>query len=241
MTNTAPSISTTTLSEWRRPVPALNGRSLLQQLFNRLDGSYPGRFKTMFPDTVSIKNWEDAWEDALIRENISPREVAVGLARIGGDWPPSLPEFLTLCRPALEPESAFREAVQGVYARKQGEMGQWSHPAIYWTSVAVGQHELMQASWQAMRVRWERVLRDVFAKGAWDPIPDPAPALPAPGSTVSTRQEAHAQIKRLGIDKGMLKPKGNPTAWVDKVLSNPKKYCAFSVAAAQKMKGGAAA
>ncbi len=39
MTNTEQLTSMTTMSVWRKPRPALEGKSLLQQLFNRLDGS----------------------------------------------------------------------------------------------------------------------------------------------------------------------------------------------------------
>src|SRR5690625_3324815 len=45
-------------------------------------------------------------------------------------WPPTLPEFMVLCRPPIQPEAAFYEAVTGLGQRRRGERGEWTHPAI---------------------------------------------------------------------------------------------------------------
>lgn len=53
-----------------------------------------------------------AWAEELA--GFTGEELATGLAACKSKpWPPTLPEFIVLCRPWLEPEAAFRAAVAG--------------------------------------------------------------------------------------------------------------------------------
>ncbi len=223
MTTLAP--STLLPSEWRKPRPALGGKDLLTHLYNRLDGAYPGRFGSQFRTPQAIENWKDAWEEAFVRENIRPQEVADALTRLPAGWPPGLPDFLALCRPAIDPEAAFHEAVAGMTARQRGEKGAWSHPAIYWAAVRIGRADLLANSYATLKPRWENALRDVMGKGEWAEIPDVDPvALPTPGRTLAGREECERRVRELEAS-GLLRrePTGLDVSWATKILSRKHK------------------
>ena len=44
------------------------------------------------------------------------------------EYPPTLPQFLNLCRPPIDKTKAYYEAVKGVQERRFGRKGEWSHP-----------------------------------------------------------------------------------------------------------------
>lgn len=167
-----------------------------------------------------------AWNQKL--QGFTPEEIRRGLdACMGHDWPPTLPEFIRMCRPAVSAEAAYHEAVAGMAARARGERGEWSHPAIYWAAVRVTSHDLLSVGWQAIRGRWEAALRDVMAKGRWDAVPDPVQALPAPGQTHLTPQE---KARFLGALKQLTGSAsitadgrgGDQKAWARRILENPE-------------------
>jgi hypothetical protein len=107
-------------------------------------------------------------------------------------FPPNLPEFLHLCRPALDPETAWLEAAKGLKARADGTAFAWSHPAVYWAARMV-ESELRSSTYAAQRKRWDWLLAEQWAKGVWANPPNPAqPALAYQPSlpTVTTASDA---------------------------------------------------
>jgi len=166
---------------WSTPHPALGGLTLLDHLFNRLDGLYPVRWRSAFPSETAIANWRAAWGEALVSERITPADVARGLAACQRhfEWPPSLAEFLGACRPQLNADAALYEAIEQMEARRRGA-DVWTHPAIYWAAARLGEHELLSASFSAMRPRFERALRELEHRADLPPVPPRTPALPAP-------------------------------------------------------------
>lgn len=93
---------------------------------------------------------------------------------------PTLPEFMKLCRPPIDPLAAYYEAVEGIAVRERGEVGTWSHPAIFWASVAIGAHDLKNSTYSQIKPRWENALRAEIDNGKWVDIPAPVLSLPAP-------------------------------------------------------------
>lgn len=151
------------------------------------------------------------------------QEIARGLdACRSQKFPPTIPEFLLFCRPETDPATAHQEAVAGMDARRRGEVGEWSHPAVYWAAVKVGQHDLLNVGWQAIRGRWEKALREQFARSEWESVPVPAVALPAPGKTLATKEEAAARLAEIGAGQ-VVNPKTNHRAWIDKVLERERR------------------
>jgi hypothetical protein len=103
----------------------------------------------------------------------SAEEVKRGLAATRTrKFAPNLPEFLHLCRPALDPEVAWIEAEQGMASHAKGERFAWSHPAVYWAGRQFG-YELRSGTFERCRKRWTAALAAEFAKGAWATPADP--------------------------------------------------------------------
>src|SRR5690606_706134 len=207
------------------------------KLVDRLHALYGAQF---------LRQWEGidkralalAWAEDLA--GYTGDEIARGLAACKAKpFPPTLPEFLLLCRPTLNAEAAYHEAVAGMVARNSGERGEWSHPGIYWAAVRVTSHDLLSMGWQAIRARWEAAYRDVMSKGKWDPVPDPAPARPAPGQTHLSREQqrqavAHVRSVAAGTNPAQAGQKREPKAWARRILANPAGKTPAVIAAAQR-------
>lgn len=175
-----------------------------------------------------------AWEGLTPREvkdsfnqklaDFTEAEARVGLvACLSRDWPPTLPEFMRLCRPWMDPEAAFHEAVAGMAARKRGEMGVWSHPAIFHAARAVGSHDLLNCGYGVMKSRWERAFRDELARGQWEAVPVPAVALPAPGGTLATREDAARAMAKMGAEGIMNLTGRDPRRWAKRILADAQR------------------
>lgn len=154
---------------------------------------------------------------------LSNEEMARGVEKMRTlDWPPSLPEFMRLCKPSVDPIIAYYEAVNGVQAREQGEMGEWSHPAIFWASVKVGAFDLKNQSYSQIKARWEKALSDEMEKKEWGQIKLPELALAAPGKTTTDREQATKKLNEIAPD-GVLKNTGvDHRRWIQKVLDREK-------------------
>lgn len=195
-----------------RPLP----ESWVEKLFERMLFDYGKKF---------TDQWGAADMDKLIAHwstelaGYRGAELDRGIAAMAGrDWPPTLPEFKRLCRPGVDPVKAYYEAVAGVQARAQGEMGTWSHPAIYWASVPLGV-ELREQPYNQVKSRWENSLEQQLAKGAWEPIPQPYLQLTAPGKASTSSAKAKAAIANL-VGQVLHKPAGaDPKSWARNLLA----------------------
>jgi len=111
------------------------------------------------------------WSQALVGFNAE--EVKRGLVACRTrKFAPNLGEFLHLCRPSLDPEVAWHEAIQGLRAHADGIRFDWSHPAVYWAARDL-QVEIRSGSFATHRRRWEQRLGEWFAAGQWATIADP--------------------------------------------------------------------
>lgn len=166
--------------------------SPMDRLFNRFDGMYPGVFRNKFSAPDSVENWKEAWAEAFAEERITLEEVATGLrvCRKSQQFPPSLPEFLACCRPPIDYDKAFCEAVDQMGKRKRpvarlidGEVKHffepdaWSNPAIFWAARAMGTD--LWERYDRVRARWAYELEKVLA-GEVLPVPQNTGLLPAP-------------------------------------------------------------
>lgn len=112
--------------------------------------------------------------------------------------PPSIPEFMQLCRPPIDPLKAYYEAVAGTQARRDGKRGEWSHPAVFWAAASMA-HDLLNMSYQQVKVRFEKRLSDELEKTTWQEIPDVHQPLPAPKvDREKGKAEAEKMLKRIG-------------------------------------------
>jgi len=210
-----------------------------ERLIERMRALYGAQFARQW-ESVAPDRLSQIWAKELA--GFTGAEIAAGLAACKTrPWPPTLPEFMALCRPWLDAQVAFQKAVAGMSAMRKGEIGNWPHPAVYWAAVRVGTHDVLACGWQTMRNRWEAALAEVLAQGAWHPIPAPAAQLPAPGKTSLGRDEAQrlmAQVRQVTGETAM--PGSHVTdhkAWARKILANPKGRAAAAIRMAQQALG----
>lgn len=198
------------LSTSRQPLP----RSWVERISAHMHLTYGKRYTDLWGAT-DPKAWLSYWCEQLA--GFTAAEIKRGMDALASrEWPPTLPEFKRLCRPPIDPQAAFYEALEGVQARERGERGEWSHPAIYWAAVKVGAFDLKNTGYGQIQKRWESALQAILDAGSYDPIPDPALALPAPGKSFLTRENEARLMAELGAS-GILKKKANPRAWIDRV------------------------
>lgn len=198
----------------------------MDHLYNRLDGAYPHKWRSNFPNQQAIDNWCVSWSEAFDDEGITPDQVRSGLkvVRSKYDWPPSVSEFIKACKPSVDSVVAYYEAVAGIQRRGKGEMGEWSHPAIYWASVPLA-YDLTQQTYSQMKVRWERALAEQMDRGEWAPIPAPMLALPEPGKTNLSRENAAKLVKEFKATEVVkqAESKEDHKRWAKKIQDRAKK------------------
>jgi len=196
--------STSNASPWNRQIPSL-GISLMDHLFNKLAGAYQSTWKASFTSDQAVKNWRETWSEAFEEEGIAPDDIKNGLRNIRKmyvDWTPNLHQFLKACRPPIDPDAALEEALCQMPKRPMAE-DKWSHPAIFWAAVKIGEFDLLSRSVKDLQPRFTRALKAVLD----DPdgikaVPKPAPRLPAPDA-VLTKEVANAEFALMmaGLQK----------------------------------------
>lgn len=192
----------TQLAVWSEPTSS--GQSLMEILFSRLDGMYPGLWANKFADGQAIKNWQDAWAEAFFEDGITPSEIRMALSRLRrlGGYPPTLPEFLSSCRPPIDYDKSFFEAVHQMGIRRRpkptvvdGEIKYifgddvWSNPAVYWAAVAMGKD--LDGEFHKMRNRWHYELDYVLQSGNIRQVPQNTNLIadPEPSKAMSPEEE----------------------------------------------------
>lgn len=123
---------------------------------------------------------------SLAMQDVGVNEIKIGfeklIARSSG-YPPSLPEFKALCKPAAEDyglpdvRSAYVEACKKSHQPFEHE---WSHPGVYVAARETGFFELKSLSEAQMikpfTLAYENVIRSILAGLAYDkPIPKALP------------------------------------------------------------------
>lgn len=142
----------------------------IERLFDRLTAIAGSAMATVYAgaDPALVKA---EWAEALA--GFTAAEVQRGIAATRTRrYPPNLPEFLHLCRPALDPETAWVEAERGLMAYRAQQAFVWSHPAVYWAASEMS-FELQGSTFAQCRKRWEAVLASMWSLKAWPAPPDP--------------------------------------------------------------------
>jgi hypothetical protein len=150
----------------------------------------------------------------------TPREIKRGLAAMEDmDWPPTLPAFKKMCRPPISDMAAYYEAIAGLEARDKGEVGVWSHPAVFWAASLL-RVDLMGQTHAQVKDRWSALLKAQMERTEWAEIPAPRVLLPAPD--LSPEAKAHAtkmlaDLDAAGIAKSAF-DKIDHKRWARKIL-----------------------
>lgn len=177
---------------------SLNELSGMAKLFAIMAAMYGKLWFDQWADTPpSIM--EEVWRAEL--QGFSKSEIEAGVAACRKlNWPPTLPQFVKLCRPDIDAEFAWKIAGEGMRARENGEMGNWPDPCIYWAASRFGPFEVLNEPLAKHRVSWIAELdraRNQQAKGLLPEIPQPRKALVAPGKAITPREEARKRIREL--------------------------------------------
>jgi len=165
----------------------------VERIFTVLSARYGKQFADMWAgqNTAAIKA---VWSDDMA--GFTGDEIRRGLeACKTRRYPPSLPDFIELCRPPLNHEQAFYEAVQGMARFRMGENVVWSHPAVYWAAAAMG-NDIMTAPYSSLKARWSASLARAIGQGR-KTTPAPAPALPAPPKVVADPERVSQMLGEL--------------------------------------------
>ena len=176
----------------------LNELSGTEKLFAIMSAMYGKLWFQQWSDTPQYV-MEEVWRSEL--QGYSKIEIEAGVAACKKlKWPPTLPQFLELCRPEIDPVFAWKLAGEGIRARQNGEMGNWPDPCIYWAANRLGQFEILNEPLEKHRVYWIAELdraRNQQAKGLLPEIPEPRMALVAPGQTITPKHEARKKIRAV--------------------------------------------
>ena len=174
----------------------------IERLFERLSAFYGAKFLDMWRE-LDLHSVKAAWAEELA--GYTAAELKCGLAQCKTSaWPPTLPEFMTWCRPTRDTKALWAEACEQMRIRLQGRgEDRWSHPRVYWAAVAIGAHDLNLLGWEQIRARWETALGQAKTDG----IPEYRAALPAPGKTQLNREEARARLAELRKAAGLQAPR----------------------------------
>lgn len=178
----------------RRPLPT----AWVERIFERMSSYYGARFADAWrgiePDAM-----KRCWADEL--GEYTGEEIARGVAALKSrDWPPTLPEFLKLCRSPVDPKAEWAEACEQMRIRLQGNgEDRWGSARTYWAAVAVGWYDLNSMGWDGIKTRWMVALE----KARTDPIPEYLSQLPAPGQATVTREEATARLSEIKTKLGI--------------------------------------
>ena len=195
----------------------------VESLFKKMAFTYGVKFADAWrgidPDGV-----KRSWAEAL--GVLSSDELVRGVnALVTRDWPPTLPEFLKLCRPSVDPIAAYHEAAEQGALRERGEPDHWSSPAIYWAWVKVGRVAFAQVPYFGLKARWEAALSAEMAKADHDPIPPQMKAVPAPGRAHTSNAAARQLLDgyRLGAREQGANVQADPLRWARAILARQER------------------
>lgn len=169
----------------------------IRRLFSRLSAMYGSRFADMWRG-CDLDDVKAVWAADL--GVLSRAELVAGVeACKGRDWPPTLPEFLKLCRPPVDFGAALSEAIAQTIKRKTGEDA-WSSKAVFWAAQKVSSWELENRSRRDLEPLWKTELSKTLADPNLPDIPPRSKTLPAPGqATTATSADVEKIIRSSGI------------------------------------------
>lgn len=185
----------------------------IDALFVKMLNTFGSRFADMWRGT-DIDSVKATWAPELSK--LSREEFSKGVQALATlDWPPTLGQFIKLCRPPLDAQKAFVEALNGLVARDRGEVGVWSHPAIFWATTRIGAFDMKNSTYQQISGRWQAALEDELAKAQWAEIPKPALALPAVKASQKVAEKYLAEMQVFKVESSQIDHK----RWAKKIMA----------------------
>ncbi len=158
-------------NQWLAKIPNKMVRPI-DMIYTAFDRIYLQTFRAAFTTANEKILWENIWANALLINKVTEAQVTKALNKLP-KLPPSMIDFIDLClgKDGAWHETAFFEAINQL-AKRRSSCDKWSHPAIYWAAMDVGEHAIMTcASWPAMKARWTAAL-DARMNSNCPPIPE---------------------------------------------------------------------
>lgn len=155
-----------------------------------------------------------AWAATL--GGLTGQQIAVGLSALAvtkdpqlKKWPPSAPEFRSMCENGAPEDNnlptaaqAYREAIRNAHPSMAG-MATWSSDVVYHAAKEAGFYELNSLPAEASRRLFERnyaiAVRDFLAGKPLAAMPK---ALPKPVAKVSTQDVGREALRALRAEMG---------------------------------------
>lgn len=184
--------------------------AFVERIFQRMEDRYGALWADRygaFPRERVMRTWAEDLAD------LSRDELVRGMTACKDrKFPPTLPEFREMCRPPIDAEAAYSEAVEQMRHRERGE-DRWSHPAIFWAAANVGSFDLRNGTWGSLKSRWTKALQSELDKGHWPEIPPRVPELPyRPTAEDQERARQAARAAKEAVSAGKLNG-GIDTHW----------------------------
>ncbi len=167
----------------------------IERLFSRFEAMYGAKFADAWKG-CDLSNVKRVWSDAL--GGYSRDELAAGAAGcMAKDWPPTLPEFLKLCRPAAASAPGGHPSANEAWGLVLASIDETA--TVVWTEQIAEAAGISQpildagdevGARMAFRDAYERILRE---------RPEPPRWFPSLGSDVAGREEALDRAVRAGL------------------------------------------
>lgn len=152
----------------------------IESLFEKMLFTYGSKFTDQW-NGVDLDGLKKFWAEKL--GELRPEQLKVGVSKLSTlDWPPSLSQFIKLCCHSIESVNAYYEALYGLEERDKGNIGYWSHPAIFWAASKIS-FDLRNQTFSQIKSRWEKELEYQLSLNSWNEIPIPSIQLPEPGKS----------------------------------------------------------
>ncbi|MET3134626.1 hypothetical protein AAKU55_004926 [Oxalobacteraceae bacterium GrIS 1.11] len=191
----------------------------VESLFKKMSFTYGVKFADQWRG-IDADGLKRHWAEKL--GGLTGEELRRGVAKLDTrDWPPTLPEFVKLCKPGIDPMVAYYEAMEQGARRERGDPDEWSCPAIYWAWRKIGVFDFAHAAYATLKPRWEAALAAEFAKEASAPIPAQAKALPAPGKTQLSSEKARQLLDEFNAQdrSGRADVFGDSKRWARNIVA----------------------
>lgn len=215
-------------------------KAWVERIFQKLHGRFGNPFTDKFRagqldvngEDVGIVNAKNVWAEELA--GFAPDEIKLALAA-RYTFPPSLDEFQKAARPQrdLSLAAMMQIAAREMAKRRNHEPQSWPSNRLFWAARRMAYDLTNPELTEKTRLQRFEIAYSDAAKDADKPIPDvsPANALPAPGKTTITRQEAQERADQIGLKLGKL---DTTKRWAFDIAAAPEKFPLPSIEAALK-------
>jgi len=195
-----------------QPLPS----NWVDKIFKRFHGRFGKRFFSEFStgrftaemQDEGIMNAKQVWAEELA--GFTPEEIKRGLSA-QYEYLPDCDKFKLACRPTIDLEQAFCEAVQQMQKRKDNK-DSWTNPVIYWSAVDLG-NDLNNYPYQSIKARWKSAFDKAKEKISKGDLPNSVPqrlvAIPAPGKSTVSKEEAEKRFAEVRAILGKKIMNGN--------------------------------